>query len=90
MQGGSYDSNASFKGYAEKVSGATWTTDPGNSASSKPARILSYISVMVATHLTVVMPPPRRVAWAGAASPPGRYVGRQRYLVAQQFCIVYG
>ncbi len=46
---GDYQSNASFKGYANAVSSAGWTSDPGNS-SSPPATVASYIGVIVATH----------------------------------------
>jgi hypothetical protein len=51
VQSGAYQSNASFKGYANSVSGATWTSDPGNS-SGPPATVASYISVIVTTQAT--------------------------------------
>lgn len=48
--GGSYQANASFKGYASQVTGATWTTGPGNS-SSPPSSVSNYIGVIVSTNL---------------------------------------
>lgn len=47
---GDYQSNGSFKGYAEHVSGTTWTSAPGDS-SNPPASVATYISVIVATHI---------------------------------------
>jgi len=47
---GDFQANNSFKGYAEQVSGKTWTSDPGNS-SDPPASVASYISVIVTTHV---------------------------------------
>jgi Big-like domain-containing protein len=47
---GDYQSNGSFKGFAEQVSGAAWTSDPGN-ASDPPASVATYIGVIVSTHI---------------------------------------
>jgi parallel beta-helix repeat protein len=46
---GEYAANSSFKGYADTVTGSTWTAKPGNSM--PPATIGNYISVIVATHI---------------------------------------
>jgi hypothetical protein len=48
---GNFQANASFKGYADTVSGSTWTSSPGNS-SNPPATIGSYIGVIVSTQIT--------------------------------------
>lgn len=47
---GDYQSNGSFKGYADQVSGATWTSRPGD-ASNPPGSVATHISVIVATHV---------------------------------------
>lgn len=48
VTGGDFRANNSFKGYADTVTGTTWTSRPGNS-SNPPANVASYISVIVAT-----------------------------------------
>lgn len=48
VTGGSYSGNASFKGYAEAVSGSQWTAGGGNS-SNPPASVAQYIGVLVTT-----------------------------------------
>jgi hypothetical protein len=45
---GDYQANNSFKGYADVVSGNTWTSSPGNS-SNPPSSVGSYIGVIVTT-----------------------------------------
>jgi len=47
---GDFTANNSFKGYADTVTGASWTTRPGN-ASSPPSSVASYIGVIVATNI---------------------------------------
>jgi hypothetical protein len=51
VTGGNYQANAGFKGYASQVSGANWTTGPGNS-SSPPNTVATYISVLVSTNIS--------------------------------------
>jgi len=48
VSGGDYRAGASFKGYADSVSGATWTSSGGNS-SSPPATVPGFIGVLVTT-----------------------------------------
>jgi hypothetical protein len=48
---GDYAGGSSLKGWADKVSGSTWSTAPGNS-SSAPKSVASYISVIVTTKVT--------------------------------------
>jgi hypothetical protein len=53
VTGGSYNANASFKGYAGQVNGATWSADAGNSNSSNPPDTVdTYISVLVSTNIS--------------------------------------
>jgi len=51
VQSGSFQANATFKGYATSASGVTWTSDPGAS-SGPPSRVASYIGALVATSAT--------------------------------------
>jgi hypothetical protein len=47
---GDYGGGSSLKGWADKVSGSTWSTGTGNSVSA-PGSVASYISVLVTTHV---------------------------------------
>jgi parallel beta-helix repeat protein len=49
VKAGDFKGNPSFKGYADTVTGTTWTTKPGNS--KPPTGVPNYISVIVATHI---------------------------------------
>lgn len=50
VQGGNFQANNSFKGYASQVdwTNATWSSDPGNS-STPPSSVATYIGTIVAT-----------------------------------------
>jgi hypothetical protein len=50
VTGGAFDADASFKGYAFSVSGASWIGAPGTSV-RPPAQVSQYIGVIVATQI---------------------------------------
>lgn len=52
VQGGDFQGNSSFKGYADSESGNTWTGNSGNS-SNPPASMSSYIGVIVTTQASM-------------------------------------
>jgi len=51
VTGGDFRGNSSFKGYADSVTGGTWTGSSGNSG-NPPASAPSYIGVIVTTQAT--------------------------------------
>jgi hypothetical protein len=50
VQGGNFQAGSSFKGHADQVGGATWTSTPGNS-SNPPSSVANYIGVIVSTQI---------------------------------------
>lgn len=51
VRGGTFPTSSDFKGYADSVSGGTWTSRPGDS-SKPPSTVARYIGVIITTQVT--------------------------------------